>query len=285
MAALGALGAFSAVGVIELLGFVLAQRIPMARPVAILTVVFHATVVAVAVEEGAFVSDRSEHVAAEVWTDEALGALPARSALLVRSPAIAWRLWAARLLRGERPDVLIVPAGLVGQIPAVVQLLGTEPATEPLLRDLAMGVTPSEFALSAVADARPLFVELDPSWDRQVTSHLAVEGLWLRYAPQPLGPSDRVRPRQPMLEPSSELALAITQGRVRDDATAKVVARMLKEQAATLSMLGLPDDASAAVDHLEQFGADSFVTGARLRLAYASTERSRSVELRDLLRF
>jgi hypothetical protein len=286
MAALGALGICSAVGVTELLGFLLGLQLPLARPAAVLTVVFHATVVAVAVEEGAFVSDRSEHVAAEVWTDEALGALPARAALLVRSPTIAWRLWAARLLRGERPDVLIVPQGLVGEIPAVVHLLGTEPSSEPLLRDLAMGATPSEFALSAVADARPLYVELDPAWDRQVTSHLSVEGLWLRYAPQPLGPPDRERPRQPMLEPSAALAVAIAQGRVRDDATARVVSRTLKEQAATLSMLGLPADATVAVDRLEFFAAaDPFVTGARLRLAYAQTERGRSVELRDLLRF
>jgi len=89
-----------------------------------------------------------------------------------------------------------------------------------------------------------------------------------------------------MLEPSSALALAISQGKVRDDATAQVVSRTLKEQAATLSMLGLPADASTAVDRIEQFAAkDSFVTGARLRLAYAATERSRNVELRDLLRF
>ncbi len=33
--------------------------------------------------------------------------------------------------------------------------------------------------------------ELDRAWDRRIISHLVPEGLWLRFAAQPLGVSDR----------------------------------------------------------------------------------------------
>lgn len=62
------------------------------------------TLVALTSEEAGYAAaHRSEQFAAETWADEALVRLPPRSAVLVRSPAIAWRLWASRLLRGGAP--------------------------------------------------------------------------------------------------------------------------------------------------------------------------------------
>ena len=165
-------------------------------------------------------------------------------------------------------------------------LLPNEPALEPLLRDLALGAGASEYALSTLADARPLVVELDPGWNKRMVAHLYVEGLWLRYAPQPLGDSDRQPHAGPLLAAEGKLARAIREGTVRDDATAHVVARTLKEHAAALSLVGMPADARLALDRISELDTrDAFVTGARLRLAYAEQQRSRSVELRDLLKF
>jgi hypothetical protein len=273
-------------GVASVMRFLLGLRVPMARTAAVLTVVFYATVVAVTCEDAGFETDRSAQVAAEQWTDEALGALPRGSALLVRSPELAWRLWAARTLRGERPDVLVVPAPLLTQVPAMSSLLPAEPALEPLLRDLALEASASEYGLSTLADARPLMVELDPAWTKRLVAHLYVEGLWLRYAPQPLGESDRLPRAGSLLAAESSLGRAIHDGTVRDDGTVLVVARTLKEHAAALSLLGMPADARIALDRLGELRSDDpFVTGARLRLAYAEGQKGRSVELRDLLRF
>jgi hypothetical protein len=53
-----------------------------------------------------------------------------------------------------------------------------------------------------------------------------------------------------------------------------------------LSLLGMPSDASVALDRIAELRSDDpFVTGARIRLASGAQQRSRSVELRDLLRF
>lgn len=284
--ATGALGVMSALGVVALLQFLLGLDIPMAKPAAVLTVAFHATVVAVTCEEAHFATDRSGHLAVERWTDDALGQLPPRAALLVRSPALAWRLWSARMIRGERPDVLVVPEPLLAQLPAVTSMLAAEPDVEPLLRDLAVGGEASEYALSLLADARPLYVELDARWDKRLVSHLRVDGLWLRYAAETLGETDRRPSGIDVVAVDSPLAKAVVAGTVRDDATGQVVARALKEQAATLSLLGQCADARAVVERIALYRADDpFITGARLRLAAGEPRRTRTVELRDLLRF
>ena len=101
--AVAAIAVASAIGVREVVARILDARFPMARAAAVLVVVFHLTLAALTSEEAGFSTDRSEQLAAEVWADEALGQLEPRSAVLVPSPAIAFRMWAARLLRGERP--------------------------------------------------------------------------------------------------------------------------------------------------------------------------------------
>lgn len=284
--AVGALAIASAAGVSVLVGFLLSLRVPMARSAAVLTVVFYLSVVAVTCEEAGFVTDRSEDYAAEAWTDEALGALPPRAALLVHSPELAWRLWSSRILRGERPDVLVVPAPLLHHTRVMASLLPAEPSITPLLRDFALTGQATEFSLSALADERPLFVELSPEWDERLMGHLTIDGPWLRYAPQTLGKSDREPQRQQVWSPSGSLARELARSSAADELTAHVVARTLKEHVAALSLLGMRDHATENLERLERLdAADPFVTGARLRMAYADQTNRRSVELRDLLRF
>jgi hypothetical protein len=284
--AIGALAVSSALGVTLLVGFLVGLQVPMARTASVLAVVFYASVVALTCEEAGFQSDRSGDFATEVWTDDALGTLPPRAALLVHSPDLAWRLWSARIDRVERPDVLVVPAPLIHDADLMASLLPAEGEIAPLLRDFALQGQASEFALSALADARPLYVELAADWDERLVDHLSVEGHWLRYAPEPLGRTDREPEKQDVWREGGPLAEALAATTARDDLTEHVVARTLKEHAAALSLVGLRSEARRQVERLEQLSpSDPFVTGARLRLAYAEQVRARNVELRDLLRF
>jgi hypothetical protein len=284
--AVAALAVASAAGVGALVGFLRSLRVPMARSASVLTVVFYLSVVAVTCEEAGFATDRSESFAAEVWTDEALGALPPRAAVLVHSPELAWRLWACRMWRGARPDVVVVPAPLLHHTRVMASLMPVEPRIVPLLRDFALTGEASEFSLSALADQRPLYVELGADWDDRIIGHLSIEGPWLRYHPETLGKSDREPQRQEMWAPSGPLVRALLADAPADDLTAHVVARTLKEHAATLSLLGMRQHAELNLERIERIDAqDPFLTGARLRMAHAEATRRKDVELRDLLRF
>jgi hypothetical protein len=236
--AVAAIAVGSAFGVHELTLLLRRAKVPLARPAGVLVVMFHVTLIALTSEEAQVASDREGQVAAEVWTDEAFGALPSRSAVLVRSPAIAWRLWAARTVRGERPDVLVIPSSLLGRGRITEALLSNERATSLLLRDMALTGAPSEHALSTLADARPLFVELFPGWPQRLFRHLSVNGMWLGYAPEPRGPSDRKLALLAQAAPLERVLRAVGETKDSDPSTAAVTAESLKGQAALLIALG-----------------------------------------------
>ena len=236
--AIAAIAVGSAFGVHEITLLLRRARVPLARPAGVLVVMFHVTLIALTSEEAAVASDRDAQRAAEVWTDEAFGALPPSSAVLVRSPAIAWRLWAARIVRGERPDVLVVPAPLLGRGRVTEALLSNERATSLLLRDMALSGAPSEHALSSLADARPLYVELFPGWPQRLFRHLSVGGMWLEYAPEPRGPADRKLALLAQAAPLSRVLRAIGDASQADPSTALVTARSLEGQAGMLIALG-----------------------------------------------
>ena len=84
------------------------------------------------------------------------------------------------------------------------------------------------------------------------------------------------------------MKLQITASDTPDVSSAKVVSKTLKEHVAALSLVGMGQSSLPWLDGVERLSpSDAFVTGARLRLAYAvRVERERrEVELRDLLRF
>jgi hypothetical protein len=284
---LSALALLAALGVAEAVSFLRRLEVPMARAAALLTVVFHVTLVAVTCEEAAYAADRSQHHAAEEWTDQALGKLPANAAVLVHSAELTWRLWAAQHLSGQRPDVLVIPAPLLRRGLLPDHLAPSEPRVLDVLRDFALVGQAGEYGLSALADARPLLVELDPRWDERVVGHLAVEGAWLRYAPQMLGESDRP-PAPHVLAVEGRIVQGIHAGKVDDEPTARVVVKTLREHVATLALVGMGTETLPLLDGVERLtSADPFATSARLRLAHAERihRSARAVELRDLLRF
>jgi hypothetical protein len=248
--AVAAIAGSSALGVAMVTRKLFELRLPMAKSGAVLIVAFHVTLVALSSEEAGYVADRSQQTAAEEWTDSAIGNLEPRSAVLVRSPAIAFRLWAARVLRGERPDVLIVPERLLHRGRVAFSLLAEEPEVEPLLRDYAIAGEPTEYALSRLADVRPLHVEYDRRWSKRLVSHMTVDGCWLEYAPQPLGQSDRKLSTAASLQPIKRVMEAIATPLVPDAATAGIVSGSLRDQSTVLALLDEHDAAQAYLDEV-----------------------------------
>jgi hypothetical protein len=274
--AVAALAIGSALGVHEVVGRILAARFPMARAAAVLVVVFHLTLAALTSEEAGFATDRSEQLAAEVWADEALGQLQPRSAILVRSPALAWRLWAARLTRGERPDVLIIPVPLLDRGRVAQSLIAGDRELEPLLRSYALTGDPTEFSLSKIADVRALHVELDPVWSKRLVSHLRLDGLWLEYAPQPLGPSDRKQSSSnAAAAPLRRVLLAISDAAIPESPTATVLVTTLRADASVLNALGERDAADLVLGRLDDLAArDPVVAAAPLPFALKGMRRA-----------
>ncbi|WP_438025472.1 hypothetical protein [Sorangium sp. So ce233] len=266
--AVAAIAVGSALGAHAAVRALLDTRVPFSRSGAVLLVVFQLTLVALTSEEAGFAADRSEQTAAEVWTDEAYGSLDPKSAILVRSPAIAWRVWAARITRGERPDVLVIPIPLLDRGQVAASLLAEERKLMPLLRDFALAGEPSEFALSTLADVRPLYVELDPRWSKRLLSHLNVAGIWLEYAPQPLGASDRKLATAQSIAPIRRVLESLSVAAVPDTSTAAVLASTMRGQSNVVSLLGERVVAQSYLDRLGELAAeDPFVSGGPSRRA------------------
>jgi hypothetical protein len=188
-----------------------------------------------------------------VWADEALGRLPANSVLVLQNPALAYRLLASRTLHGTRPDVILVPTGLLSASSLTAGLLAAAPSASPLLRQLWVNGAADEYSLSRLADERPVLVELDASWDLRLLEHLRADGLWLRFSAAPSGASER-RTAAPQGRVAARRVLEVTgiggagiggaggEGEVRlgvspalDDGTRRALGDALAQQAMSLA--------------------------------------------------
>jgi len=282
LAALAAVAVAAALGVQTLALGLKRARVPFARPVAVLLVVLHFSFALVAAEDAAFAPRAPHAEATEVWTDEALAGLPPRAVVLAGSDPTAWRLRAAALVRGERPDLIVVPTNEL-QRPAVARrLLLREPTLAGLLRDVAVQGRPGEYSLSTLADARPLFVEVDSRWDPRLFAHLTPGATWMRFAPHALGRSDRrVTLRAALPSLTRMLAAVGGEGRRGLTPTGAVVMRRVREQAAVLLLLGDPESAQQL---LELVGAEpSFDPVAAAVAARAAGQRLGPLDLETLL--
>jgi hypothetical protein len=268
LAALGVLSVFGALGVHTAVLALSRANIPFARPAKVLLVVFFSTLVMLTAEDSSYIADRRHRYAADVWTDEALAALPWRTLLLVRSEAIAWRLWAARVVRGERPDVLVVPLGLLEETRFARHLIEGEPVVTTLVRDVAARGHPTEYALSSLADARPLVVELDPAWDQRLLEHLLPEPFWLGFSPHPLGRSDRRAALEGGRESFRRVVAVATAPLAGDPSTARVLANQARAQAAVLAALGEREGLTPVLEDLKQLDPEGpFMAELQRRLA------------------
>ncbi len=254
---MAALAIGAALGVHTLAVGLAHAKVPFAQPAAALLVVFDFTLVLMTGEDSSYVADRRSQNAAEVWTDEALSALPSRSLLLVRSEAVAWRLWAARVVRGERPDLVVVPLPLLDKGSVATSLLQMEPALAPLIREMSLAGRPNEYALSTLSDARPLYVELDPSWDRRFVDHVVPKQLWLGFAPHALGRSDRTAARERGRNAFERVLSAARTPEHSDAATLAILGARAEEQAYALAALGDRSAVTEIIADIKRINPDS----------------------------
>jgi hypothetical protein len=178
---------------------------------------------------------------------------------------MAWRAWAARIVRGERPDVVVVPLTLLSHPDLLESLLKAEPNLAALIRDINVNGSPTEHGLSQLADSRPLFVDLDPRWDSRLMAHLLPEGMWFRYSPHPLGRSDRARGLVQARKASDRMIRSFGHGAQETSAPLKALfARRLQEQAVLLASLGDTASATSSLDDLARVVPDDKL-GEKLR--------------------
>lgn len=259
-------------------------RVPFATPAAVLLVVFDFTLVFVGAEASAAATERRASVAQEIWTDEALASLPPRGILLARSEAIAFRLWAAQLVRGERPDVVVVPRTLLERGGLRRRLLESEPALAPLLRDIALGGRPGEYALTTLADARPLFVELDQTFEPRLNEHIVPQSFFLRFRPHPVGRSDRSAALARAENRLGRVSAAVEPGDGADPAAAtrSVLLSTLRQRAIFLAARGDHETAAATVSAIRRLAPQDEVA-ARLTAELAK-RRAGKLDLTALVR-
>jgi hypothetical protein len=272
-----AIAGASALAVQAVATYVRRAKLPFAEPASALLVAFHFTLAFAAAEDSAYAADRREQVAADSWTDEALAALPPSSLLLVRSEALAYRLWAAQIARGARTDLVVIPEPLLERGNVAALLLRQEPALAPLVREMALSGAPTEFSLSSLSDARPLFVEIDPTWPKRLREHLGPRAFFPRFSAHPLGRSDRA---QSLKEGDDGWQRALTianKPAARDAATLVVMQSELRDRAQLLVDAGDRDAAEVAVQALRSINARDSVAaelGARLLAARDRTPAS-----------
>lgn len=184
-----ALAAFFPVPIARAVTALWGSSLPLGRHAAVLCVTFASTLVLSRTDQA--LGARPSRQAVEAWTDQALAGLPDESLVLVHTPALAYRMLAARVLHGTRPDVTVLPSGAISAGSFGRELARTDPNAAPLLRQLWVNAVADEYSLSRLADERPVLVELDRKWDEPLLDHLRPEGAWFGFSAHALGRSER----------------------------------------------------------------------------------------------
>jgi hypothetical protein len=247
--------------------------LPFARPAGVLSLTFAMTLVLQQLDETGPASAARE-LGVELWTEEALGRLPPDSLLLVRSPALAFRLMSAQIAGGDRPDVAIVATALLGRGSVTERLNRAEPELSPLLRQLTVNGFADEYSLCGVADARPLFVELDPNWDLRLLEHLRPDAIWLGFSPHALGVSDRHAGLGRSREALRRSVLPIEAQGPIDASTRHALVELLGQQALTVAALGDREAAARLLAMLRRVGPENQLA-AELATRLRQSERGR----------
>ena len=255
-------------------------RLPFARSASVLSITFAVTLVLQRFDERS-PADRTPALGAELLTEEAYGKLPTGSVALVQSRALVFRLLAARVLQGHRADVVLVPVSLLSRASLTQELLRSEPELSALLRQLAVHGFADEYALCRLADARPLFLELDPHWDARLLQHLRPDAMWLGFSPHALGAPDR---RSGVERSRAALRRILTPFEAEgsmDEATRRVLAELTGQQALTLAALGDREDATKLLRILRRIGKNQPLVA---QLAARLRDRERGpVAINDLI--
>lgn len=269
LVALGWTACVSTVGVHAFFTKLIALRVPLARAGAALIIAFFATLVALTVEQASETSNRANQHGAEAYTDLALDRLPPRAAALVSSPRVTWRLLAATLVEGRRPDAFIIARSALHRGDTAARTMMREPSTEPLVRSIALTGASDEFALSEIADVRPLFVEPESAWTTREYAHVSIDGAWLRFEPEPLGASDRRVDVELSTRRLGPLFQAVDASRTDDDSAA-IARQVVSQHAKALLKSGDNKNANAYLAAVDRPGTRIVVSGS-LEVAFAAT--------------
>ena len=202
----------------------------------------------------------------DVLTEQAIWTLPKRSLLLVRTRELAYRIWAERLVHGARPDVLVTAPYLLQHRPDLDRLLAIEPALTPLVREWLVRGRPSEYVLSQLADVRPLFAEMDMTWDVRLREHLSAAGLWSEFHSQSLGRSDRYA-KMLSTRASVDRVIAACKGSVPPDAaTQQLVGMRVREHVLLAAANGDRPELSELLEELERLATQKSLAAALKQL-------------------
>ncbi len=255
LVATAALGALSSLGLVGALALVQRAKLPMTKPLMQVVGLVHLCALLLVVEGAQQRAEQRALSGTRQWSEQAFERLPARSLLLVSSPEAALRLWSARVTSGIRPDVVLVPSSMLSQGTWARRMLALEPKLAPLIRDVATDGTPGEFALSELADARPLRVEVDENWDKRLLRHLTGDGLWFRFAPHAAGRTDRHEAQAGVRRAMRSVFAAAQTSHGRDAKTLERLQRDMFRQAAVSAALGDRKDAERMLLSLTRLGA------------------------------
>jgi len=277
-----ALAMSAAIAVQAIATSILAWQLPMANGAVILLVMTDLTLAVATAEESSFANDRSAWRGAEAFTDDALEQLPPAATLFVRSRPAAYRFWAAQLAHGSRPDVLVVPVPGTGDARLALRLLRAEPALQKALQDISLEGRPGEEALTILADARPVLVELDPAWDRRVVSHFVPDRLWLRFAPEPRGPSDRKAAFSDLHARAARVLAASLVTDKPDADTASVLRARLVDGALVAAWLGDRDEATALAGRIGAVPGGELFSAELMQWLLAT--KSGPIDVKSLMR-
>jgi len=278
-----AMSSVSTVGVHAFFHKLVRARFPFARAAAAMVLALQGTLVALTFELASERANRAASFGAESFTDLALERLPASSALFLTGPRETWRMLAATLVEGRRRDALVVSRGLLPKGDTAARLLVRERSAEPLLRVVALTGTSDELALTQIAMMRPLFVEPERGWGPHELAHTTVDGVWVRFTPDPLSATDRkadVDRTLPRLAP----LLAIVDEEPGDLETASVTKSLVTFHVKTLVKLGDGKAVNAYLAAVDRPGSRVTVSGSidvAFAAAVAKLPASRAQKERD----
>lgn len=234
--AVGSVAAWGALGLRRAVQLARAFQLFGARQLSVLVSIIAVAGSLARAEDAVAQLTETETRAAEVWTEEALGTLPAGALVLTHRPELGRRLLSAQAT-GERPDVLVLPISELTDPRRVAAWLEREPALDLLLRDLSLSETPSERAVARLVDARPVYVEPDPSWDRRLLEHLWPGLPLARMSAHALGHSDRESSLEERRSSMERISAWTRAGLVPERATARVLDELLDALGACLEQI------------------------------------------------
>jgi hypothetical protein len=208
-----------------------------ARPLGALVAMLAVAGCLASAEDSLRILEQNTTNGAQAWTEEALLTLPEDALVLTRSPSWGARLLAAQAL-GERPDVLVVPLSEVTQPATMARWLAREPALDILLRDLSTLGQPTERAMARLSDKRPLFVELDASWDKRLLEHVEPRVPLAHFSSHALGRSDRLLALEHVTLPLARVRRSVENDFSIDVATEQILVQNELALKTTLSRIG-----------------------------------------------